>query len=157
MSGGGHERGMRSGTLNVPGIVGFGAAAEIVRSSLGADWQSMKELSTRLIAALRKGIDDVRVIADDAPRLPNTLNLRIVGADSEAVMANAPDVAISSGSACTALVPEVSHVLLAMGLHPEQAEQCLRFSLGRPTTRDEIDLAAAHIVEAVRRVRVLSA
>jgi cysteine desulfurase len=157
MSGGGHERGLRSGTLNVPGIVGFGAAAVLARDYLTNDRSRLADLSCRLVEALRSRINDVRVIAEDSPRLPNTVNVRMVGADSEAVMANAPRIAISSGSACTALVPEVSHVLLAMGLRPDQAEECLRFSLGRPTTIQDIDAAATHVAKAVRRVRLLTA
>jgi cysteine desulfurase len=157
MSGGGHERGMRSGTLNVPGIVGFGEAARIAMESIDGDQERLRSLSSRLVAELRLRIGDVRVIGEGAPRLPNTVNLRMVGADSEAVMANAANVAISSGSACTALVPEVSHVLLAMGLRPDQAEECLRFSLGRYTTAQEVDSAALQVADAVRRVRRLTA
>jgi cysteine desulfurase len=157
ITGGGHERGMRSGTLNVPAIVGFGSAARMAREMVSADSVRLRGLSLRLIDALREQISDVRLVAETAPRLPNTVNVRIVGADSEAVMTNAPGVAISSGSACSALVPDVSHVLLAMGMRAEQAEQCLRFSLGRPTTAEEIELAAAQIGAAARRVRTLSA
>jgi cysteine desulfurase len=157
MSGGGQEHGLRSGTLNVPGIVGFGAAAALARDCLTSDRSRLADLSAHLVVALRARINDVRVIAEDSPRLPNTVNICMVGADSEAVMANAPGVALSSGSACTALVPEVSHVLLAMGLRSDQAEECLRFSLGRPTTIEEIDAAVTHVAEAVRRVRLLTA
>lgn len=157
MSGGGHERGVRSGTLNVPGIVGFGVAAALASECLVSERSRLADLSAHLVDALRAHINDIRVIADGSPRLPNTVNIRMVGADSEAVMANAPGVAISSGSACTALAPEVSHVLLAMGLRTDQAEECLRFSLGRPTTIEHIDAAAIHVAEAVRRVRLLTA
>ena len=157
ISGGGHERGLRSGTLNVPGIVGFGTAAALSIDCLASERSRLEVLSAHLVEALRENINDVRVIAEDSPRLPNTVNIRMLGADSEAVMANTPRLAISSGSACTALVPEASHVLLAMGLRPEQAEECLRFSLGRPTTIDEIDAAVRHVTEAVRHVRLLTA
>lgn len=125
--------------------------------SIDGDQERLRSLSSRLVAELRLRIGDVRVIGEGAPRLPNTVNLRMVGADSEAVMANAANVAISSGSACTALVPEVSHVLLAMGLRPDQAEECLRFSLGRYTTAQEVDSAALQVADAVRRVRRLTA
>lgn len=157
LNGGGHERGLRSGTLNVPGIVGFGAAAALASDCLTRDRSQFVDLSARLIEALRARITGVRVIAENSLRLPNTVNIQMVGADSEAVMANAPNVAISSGSACAARVPEVSHVLRAMGMRNEQAEECLRFSIGRPTTVEDIDAAATEVAEAVRRVRLLTA
>ncbi len=155
--GGGHELGMRSGTLNVPGIVGFGVAARLAHETLRSEASRQRSLCARLISALREQAGDLRVIAENAPRLPNTVNIRFVGADAEAVMANAPGVAVSSGSACSAMLAEVSHVLLAMGIRADQAEQCLRFSLGKPTTGEDVETAAVQIGNAARRVRVLSA
>ncbi len=154
--GGGHERGLRSGTLNVPAIVGFGVAAEVANRSLHHDQGRGRGLICRLTAGFRSTLSEMTELAADAARLPNTVNLRFHGADAEAVMANAPGVAISSGSACTALIPAASHVLRAMGLSETEAMECLRFSVGRPTTEDEVDLAITEVAAAVARVRELS-
>lgn len=153
--GGGHERGLRSGTLNVPGIVGFGRAASLALSADHAD--RLGQLRDRLTRALTNQVSDVEVMGEDAAKLPNTVNLRFVGADAEAVMANAPEVMVSSGSACTALTPEPSHVLLAMGLDRTASTECLRISVGRPTLEREVDDAAEMLAAAVRRVRALNA
>jgi cysteine desulfurase len=114
-------------------------------------------LSARLLNTLVEQVGGLDVIGGDSPRVSNTLNLRFRGADAEAVMANAPDVAISTGSACNSADPEPSHVLLAMGMDPESASECLRISLGLPTTTDEVDEAALQISAAVQRVRRLTA
>jgi cysteine desulfurase len=152
--GGGHERGLRSGTLNVPGIVGFGRAASL---ALGVDHADrLSELRDHLTRTLTERVGDVEVMGGDAARLPNTANLRFVGADAEAVMANAPEVMVSSGSACTALTPEPSHVLLAMGLDRTASTECLRISVGRPTRRQEVDAAVEMLGAAVDRVRALN-
>ncbi len=156
LHGGGHERGLRSGTLNVPGIVGFGAAVALAGARVeGGLLDGVAELRDRLEAKLV----DLRagVIGANAPRLGNTTNVRFDGADAEAVMANTPGVAMSSGSACTAAVPSPSHVLLAMGLDTDAANECLRFSLGVSTTAAEVDAAASAIAAAVERVRELEA
>jgi cysteine desulfurase len=153
--GGGHERGLRSGTLNTPGIVGLGTAAEHADLSAAAS-DAMEELRDRLVASLRASIDDLEVNGDGAPRLPNTANLRFPGAEAEAVMAHMPEVACSSGSACSSAIPRPSHVLLAMGLTHEEASESLRFSLSRFTTVDEVDEAVARIVDSVSSVRRLT-
>jgi cysteine desulfurase len=153
--GGGHERGLRSGTLNTPGIVGLGTAAEHADLSAAAS-DAMEELRDRLVASLRVSIDDLEVNGDGAPRLPNTANLRFPGAEAEAVMAHMPEVACSSGSACSSAIPRPSHVLLAMGLTHEEASESLRFSLSRFTTVDEVDEAVARIVDSVSSVRRLT-
>ena len=153
MHGGGHERGLRSGTLNVPGVVGFGAAAELAESTLESEPERQRGLVDRFVHALRAELPDVAQTTDHPARLPNTVNLRIAGADADAVMANAPEVAVSSGSACTALVPAPSHVLRAMGLTNEEASECLRISVGRLTTGQDVVRAAASIVAAASRVR----
>ena len=156
LHGGGHERGLRSGTLNVPGIVGFGAAAGVATTYLrDGESDRQRRLSDELLTSLRETVDRV-VLTSASPRLPNTVNLRIEGADAEGVMANAPGVAVSSGSACTALMPEPSHVLLAMGYSDTAARECLRFSLGRSTTERDIRGAATQIGAAVVRVRMLN-
>ena len=156
IDGGGHEKGLRSGTLNVPGIVGFGMAAELASKLLYEDSELFLKLREDLLAGLRAELSDIEVIAEDSLRLPNTLNIRFIGADAEAIMANAPSVMVSSGSACTARIPEASHVLVAMGLTQEEASECLRFSVGRHTTLEEINHTVVEISAAVKRVRELN-
>lgn len=153
MTGGGHERGFRSGTLNVPGIVGFGAAAQWLHPS--TDATRSRALLDRLLGRL----DALKpfTYSDHHAGLPNTLNLRFPGADAEAVIANAPEICISTGSACTAAVPEPSHVLLAMGVSPAHAFESLRISVGAPTTEDDVDRAALSLERAVQRVRQFGA
>ncbi len=155
--GGGHERGMRSGTLNLPGIVGFGAAAELATKLLTREAARQRQLVDHLLELLTGTTEGVEpVIPEAAARLPGTINIRAVGADAEAVMANAPALAISSGSACTALVPAPSHVLRAMGLADEAALECLRISVGRPTTEQDVGMAAQLLSSAIARVRSFS-
>ena len=151
--GGGHERGLRSGTLNVPGIVGFGCAANVASMTMAAEVDRQSKLVDHLLEMLAKRIDGVEVVAQHADRIPNTANVRFLDADGDAVMANAPNVMISSGSACSSLIPAPSHVLLAMGLNAESAEQCLRVSVGRPTQALDIEQAVEYLGDAVARVR----
>jgi cysteine desulfurase len=151
--GGGHERGLRSGTLNAAGIVGFGAAAELTSTDLQKEAERQRELLDHLLELLRTTTDDLEVVAPEAVRLPGTANIRATGADAEAVMANAPTVAVSSGSACTSLVPAPSHVLRAMGYSNEAALECLRISVGRPTTEQDVEEAARLLSSAIARVR----
>lgn len=156
--GGGHQGGLRSGTLNLPGIVGFGKAAELALDALqSGEPERLAALRQRLEGLLEKHAGPVTMHAKDAPRLPNTVNVRIHGVDSEALMANCPAVAMSSGSACTSAVPHPSHVLTAMGLSPTAAEESVRLSLGRYTTEEEVDRAAELIGAAALRIRELSA
>ena len=155
MHGGGHENGMRSGTLNVPGIVGFGAAAEYVGAHL-ENSMKLTDLLDEFTSHLAACGVDFDVVAAGTPKLPNTINIRFIGADGEAVMVNAPKVAMSSGSACTARIPEPSHVLTAMGLSHAEAEECLRISCGIPTTVVEMREAAALVAQAVTRVKELT-
>lgn len=155
MHGGGHEADLRSGTLNVPGIVGLGAAADIAGSELGDDSERFRKLTGLLVSELLALSPDAVLVGDQSARLPNTVNVHFPDADAEAVMVNAPEVAVSSGSACTARVPAPSHVLLAMGVEHEAAQQCLRFSVGRPTTESEVRSAVGRVIEAVKRVRNL--
>ncbi len=154
--GGGHEHNMRSGTLNVAGIVGFGAAAELAAKQRDDDAERSTQLTAQLVAGLVAQLSDVEVISESAPRLPNTVNVRFAGADAEAVMVNAPTIAVSSGSACTSMVPHPSHVLTAMGMSADEASECLRFSTGRPTTDESITEAVTALVSAVTRVRELT-
>jgi cysteine desulfurase len=154
--GGGHERGLRSGTLNVPCIVGFGSAAQLAMKVMNAESTRQAQLIGHLVSELMGRLPGVERVGANAPKLPNTASLRFAGADAEAVMANAPTVAVSSGSACTSMTPAPSHVLIAMGLGRNEALECLRFSVGRPTDELEIDRAVDQVVGAVRRVRDLA-
>jgi len=157
MHGGGHERGMRSGTTNVPGVVGFGLAAELISEHGEKEAPALGALRDALTEQLQNRIEDVQVVGEHTDRLPNTLCIRFIGADAEAVIANAPDLAISSGSACSALVPAASHVLRAMGIPESDAFEYLRFSVGRMTTEDEISRALDSTIGAVKRIRELAA
>ncbi|MDG5771669.1 cysteine desulfurase family protein [Mycolicibacterium fortuitum] len=155
-SGGGQERGLRGGTQNTPSIVGFGLAAELAMKEQASDAARIGDLADALLTGLQRQLPDVYVNGGEADRLPNTLNLRFVGADAEAVMASMPEICVSAGSACNSAVPSPSHVLLAMGMSGTEASESLRISLGRPTTRDEVDVAVACISAAVSRVRELT-
>lgn len=156
LHGGGQERGLRGGTLNVPGIVGFGEAAAIAGSQLHADAALTAALSDQMWRSLQ-GLAGVERVGETAPRLPNTLSVRFVGADADAIISGMPDVAVSSGSACQSGVPAPSHVLLAMGMDHRSASECIRFSFGRFTTNQEIKEAVAAVIREVTRVRSLSA
>lgn len=151
--GGGHERGLRSGTLNVPGIVGFGAAADLALGRMDAEAPRQAELIEHFKTLLMSLVDGVELTTVSPKVLPNTLNIRVKGADAEAVMANAPSVAVSSGSACTALTPEPSHVLRAMGRTDEEALECLRISVGCPTSEQDVETGAELLAGAIQRVR----
>jgi cysteine desulfurase len=152
-SGGGQERGLRGGTQNTPSIVGFGLAAELAMKEQVSDAARIGGLAAILLGELNERLPDIEVNGLGAERLSNTLNVRFVGADAEAVMASMPDVLVSAGSACQSAVPTPSHVLLAMGFDGTAASESLRISLGRPTTEDEIRQASDAIVDAVLRVR----
>lgn len=155
-SGGGQERGLRGGTHNTPGIVGFGLAAELALKEQVSDSVRIGRLADALLEALQGQIPDIEVNGGGAERLSNTLNIRFWGADAEAVMASMPEIQVSAGSACQSAMPTPSHVLLAMGRTGVEAAESLRISLGRPTTSDEIQTAATAIAAAVARVRALT-
>lgn len=152
IQGGGHERGLRSGTLNVPGIVGLGAAAELATAGRMAEAERLRALGDRFLQGLREEVDGVE-LNGPAERLPGNLNLRFPGVDAEALIANCPELAISAGSACSAATPTPSHVLTAIGIGQEAAEQSVRIGIGRPTTGPELDRAADLLVTAVNRIR----
>ena len=154
--GGGHERGLRSGSLNVGGIVGFGAAARIVTDERDSESLRVAGLRDRLIASLKEKLPGVRDVGDTAQRLPNTANVRFDGTDAEAVVANMEPVAVSTGSACNSGSIEPSEVLLAMGIPRDAAFESVRFSLGRFTTDAHIDFAVERAVAAVEHVRALT-
>jgi cysteine desulfurase len=152
LDGGEHERGLRSGTLNVPAIVGFGAAVELAVEELPQEAPRIEELRDRLLQQLQCELDGV-AINGPHNRLPGNLNVRFFGVHGEALIANCPSLAFSAGSACSAGVPDPSHVLLALGLDHDAASECVRISLGRPTTEHEVDVAVESLVAAVTRVR----
>jgi cysteine desulfurase len=164
--GGGHERGLRSGTLNVPGIVGFGRAAEIASAEREDEARRLRVLRRRLDEGIRARTDDVLRNGPPLPdidesgtlrsaeeRLPGNLNLSFGGVEGEALLMNMKDIAVSSGSACTSASIEPSHVLKAIGVEDSLAHASIRFGLGRSTTADEIDFAAGTVAEAVRSLR----
>ena len=154
IDGGGHERGLRSGTLNVPGIVGFGQAAEIARAELSQEARRTVALRDRLLNALLATTDGMTVNGALDARLPGNLNVSFEGIDGEALLVGLDDIAVSSGAACTAAEP--SHVLVALGLSTDRALASLRFGIGRATTAAEIDAAAAKVADVVNRLRTLS-
>ncbi|OFW36975.1 MAG: IscS subfamily cysteine desulfurase [Acidobacteria bacterium RIFCSPLOWO2_12_FULL_67_14b] len=151
IDGGGHERGKRSGTLNVPGIAGFGRAAEIARAEMPAEAARVQGLRDRLLAALGAQTDGMTVNGTLDARLPGNLNVSFDGIDGEALLVSLDDVAVSSGAACAAAEP--SHVLVALGLSKDRALASLRFGIGRTTTQAEVDYAAGKVAEVVKRLR----
>ncbi len=153
IDGGGHERGYRSGTLNVPAIVGFGKAAELCRVERDGDAARLRALRDRLWSALSH-VDGVHLNGPSEPRLPNNLNVRVDDVHGESLLkAIGADVAVSSGAACATSSAEPSHVLRAIGLSDEHARASIRFGLGRFTTEQEIDVAAERVIAAVRGLR----
>jgi cysteine desulfurase len=153
LDGGGHERGLRSGTLPVPLIVGLGLALEISMREQAEETSRVLALRKRLFAGISRRVSDIRLNGHPDARLPGNLNLSFEGVDGEALMMAMRDIAVSSGSACSSTNPEPSHVLLAMGLSEELARASLRFGLGRFTTAPEIDFAVVEVAKAVERVR----
>jgi cysteine desulfurase len=151
--GGGHERGVRSGTLPVPLCVGLGAACEIAAEVREAETIQIRALREQLMNHLMKNLEAVELNGDPENRLPGNLNLTFRGLEASALMLAIPDLALSSGSACTSATPEPSHVLRALGLTSEEALASIRIGIGRFTTEEEIGLAAARIVAGVRRLR----
>jgi cysteine desulfurase len=156
MDGGGHERGFRSGTLNVPGIVGFGTAAEIARAEGPAEAARVLALRERLRRGIEAGLDLVTVNGTLDHRLPGNLNVSFAYVEGEALMMAVKDVAVSSGSACTSASLEPSYVLRAMGVPDDLAHSSIRFGLGRFTTEEEVDFAVRLFVEKVKKLREMS-
>ncbi|HEX6242592.1 MAG TPA: IscS subfamily cysteine desulfurase [Polyangiales bacterium] len=157
MDGGGHERGMRSGTLNVPGIVGFGKAAELANKEWRTDAARTFELRQRLRKQLFSALDMIHLNgADDPRRLPGNLNVSFSFVEGEAMMMAIRDVAVSSGSACTSASLEPSYVLRAMGVDEELAHSSIRFGVGKFNTEEEIDYVAKLVIQSVERLRNMS-
>jgi cysteine desulfurase len=156
-TGGGQERGIRPGTLNVPGIVGFGAAAEVCGQELATEGPRVAALRDGLLAALQAGLEAVTVNGSLSARLPHNLHVSFAGVDGEALMTGlADDVAASSGSACASGSREPSHVVKALGLGAAEQWGAVRFGLGRTTTDAEVDFAAEQVVALVQRLRAAS-
>ena len=156
MDGGGHEFGMRSGTLNVPGIAGFGEACAIGAREMAQEAGRIAALRDRLKALIEAALEGVTVNGSMESRLAGNLNMSFAGVDGEALLVAVPELALSTGSACTSASVEASHVLKALGVEDQLAHASLRFGLGRFTTEEEVDYAAGRIAEAVRRLRSLS-
>jgi cysteine desulfurase len=156
IDGGGHERGMRSGTLNVPGIVGFGKSAQIAREELDKEVAEMFRLRERLRATLERELDEVYINGDLEKRLPGNLNMSFAYVEGESLLMGIHDVAVSSGSACTSASLEPSYVLKALGVGEDLAHTSIRFGIGRFNTEEEVDYVAKRVIEVVRRLRDLS-
>jgi cysteine desulfurase len=156
MDGGGHERGNRSGTLNVPGIVGFAKAVQIFKQEGVAEADRIRALRDRLHGKINKELDSVFLNGHPEKRLPGNLNLSFSFVESEGLMMAIKDVAVSSGSACTSASLEPSYVLRSMGLDEELAHSSIRFGLGRFNTEEEVDYVAELVIAKVKRLRELS-
>lgn len=156
LHGGGHERGMRSGTLNVPGIVGMGKAAELCREHFDTEVARLKGLRDRLLTKITSQLDEVFLNGHATNRTPNNANISFAYVEGESLMMGFADVAVSSGSACTSASLEPSYVLKALGVGDELAHSSIRFSVSRFNTEEEIDYVADKVVRAVRKLRAMS-
>lgn len=156
LHGGGHERGMRSGTLNVPGIVGLGMAAEIAMKEMVAESKRVGDLRDRLWAGLSEHLTDIFRNGDPDHSLPGTLNVSFLYVEGESLMMGISDIAVSSGSACTSASLEPSYVLKGLGMGDDIAHSSIRFSLGRFTTKEDIDFTISETVKAVNHLRHMS-
>jgi len=156
MDGGGHERGMRSGTLNVPGIVGFGKACEICEDEMAEEGTRLTRLRDKLKGQLLKELDEVYLNGHPTQRLPQNLNLSFAYVEGESLLMGLKEIALSSGSACTTATLEPSYVLRALGVGSDLAHSSLRFGLGRFNTQEEVDYVGRRVVETVRRLREMS-
>jgi cysteine desulfurase len=156
IDGGGHERGLRSGTLNVPGIVGLGKACEIAAKEMTDESARLSALRGKLKDGILSRLDETTINGSMEHRLPGNLNLSFAGVEGDALLMGINDVAISSGSACTSATLEPSHVLSALGVPEELAHSSIRFGLGRFNTAEDVDYVAGRVVETVKRLRELS-
>jgi len=156
IDGGGHERGMRSGTLNVPSIAGFGKAAELASNEMAAESERLRRLRDRLKEGLFAQLDEVYINGSVIHRLPHNLNVSFAFVEGESLLMGINDIAVSSGSACTSATLEPSYVLKALGVGEDLAHTSIRFGLGRFNTEEEVDYVAGRVVETVNRLRELS-
>jgi cysteine desulfurase len=156
IDGGGHERGMRSGTLNVPGIVGFGKAAELCQTEMPEESKRLRALRDHLKDGIFAKLDEVYINGSMIHRLPHNLNVSFAFVEGESLLMGINDVAVSSGSACTSATLEPSYVLKALGVGEDLAHTSIRFGLGRFNTQEEVDYVTGRVVEVVTRLRELS-
>jgi cysteine desulfurase len=156
LDGGGHERGFRSGTLNVPGLVGLGKACEICREEISREPDRLRVLRDRLKDGILSQLEGVHINGSMEQRLPNNLNLSFAGVEAESFLMALKDVAVSSGSACNSATDSPSYVLQALGLPEERALGSVRFGLGRFNTTEEVDFVIDRVVETVKGLRELS-
>jgi cysteine desulfurase len=156
IDGGGHERGMRSGTLNVPGIVGLGKACELARKEMAEESVRMAALRDRLKDKLMAALDETFINGSLSHRLPNNLNISFAYVEGESLLMGINDVAVSSGSACTSATLEPSYVLKALGAGDDLAHSSIRFGIGRFNTEEEIDYTAEKVISVVKKLRELS-
>jgi cysteine desulfurase len=156
MDGGGHERGMRSGTLNVPGIAGLGEACAIAQREMAGEAVRLAAMRDRLKARLEANLDEVFVNGTMEHRLPNSLSMSFAYVEGESLLMGINDVAVSSGSACTSATLEPSYVLKALGCGDDLAHSSIRFGLGRFNTEEEVDYVADRVAQVVRKLRELS-
>jgi len=156
IDGGGHERGMRSGTLNVTGIVGLGAACAIAQAEMPEESKRLAYLRDKLKDRLLAALDEVYINGTQEHRLPNNLNISFAYVEGESLLMGINDIAVSSGSACTSATLEPSYVLKALGAGDDLAHSSIRFGLGRFNTEEEVDYVAAKVIDVVRKLRELS-
>jgi cysteine desulfurase len=156
IDGGGHERGMRSGTLNVPGIVGFGAACELSGQEMQSETVRMRSLRDKLQAGLFERLDEVYLNGHPTERLPGNLNVSFAYVEGESLLMGISDVAVSSGSACTSATLEPSYVIRALGTNEELAHSSIRFGVGRFNTEEEVDFVTERVSREVKRLREMS-
>ena len=156
VDGGGHERGMRSGTLNVPGSVGFGAAADICQQEMVTESGRLRTLRDRLKDGLQRNLEGIGINGSMDARLPNNLNVSFTGVDGETLLMALDDVAVSSGAACTSASVEPSHVLKSIGTPDDLAHASIRFGLGRFTTEEEVDYVVEKVTQVVTHLREMT-
>jgi cysteine desulfurase len=156
IDGGGHERGMRSGTLNVPGVVGLGKACDLCQKEMPAERDRLRGLRDQLHEAMTRSLDGTSVNGTMVHRLPNNLNISFSHVDGESLLMGINDIAVSSGSACTSATLEPSYVLRALGVSEDLAHASIRFGLGRFNTEEEVQYVAGRVVDTVKRLRELS-
>lgn len=158
IDGGGHERGMRSGTLNVPGIVGFGKAAELAMAEMAEESKRLKYLRDKLMNKFLNNLDEVKVngTMEEGKHLPGNLNISFIYVEGESLLMGINDIAVSSGSACTSATLEPSYVLKSLGLGDDVAHSSIRFGIGRFNTEAEIDYVSDKLIDVVKKLRELS-
>jgi cysteine desulfurase len=156
IDGGGHERGMRSGTLNVPGIVGLGKACELCQQEMATESERLSRLRDRLKESIMSRLDETFINGSTVHRLPHNINISFAYVEGESLLMGINDIAVSSGSACTSATLEPSYVLKALGVGEDLAHTSIRFGLGRFNTEEEVDYVANRVVETVQRLRELS-